>query len=54
MAQRRGATYAHGPVLAMNPWFADLILAEVLEETLAPLSGAADLLYAERRRALLA
>jgi hypothetical protein len=51
---RLWATYAHGPVLAMNPWFADLILAEVLEETLAPLPGAADLLYAERRRALLA
>jgi CobQ-like glutamine amidotransferase family enzyme len=42
------ATYAHGPVLAMNPWFADLVLASVLGEELEPLTSAADLLYNER------
>ena len=42
------ATYAHGPVLAMNPWFADLILSAVLGEQLEPLASAADLLYDER------
>lgn len=46
------ATYAHGPVLAMNPWLADQILSEVLGETLEPLHTAADLLYEERRRSL--
>jgi CobQ-like glutamine amidotransferase family enzyme len=42
------ATYAHGPVLAMNPWFADLVLEAVLGEALAPLTTAADLLYRQR------
>lgn len=42
------ATYAHGPVLAMNPWFADEVLEEVLGYSLGPLDGAADRLYAER------
>jgi hypothetical protein len=42
------ATYAHGPVLAMNPWFCDEVLSSVLGRTLEPLHGAADLLYAQR------
>ena len=48
------ASYAHGPVLAMNPWFADEILATVLERELTPLETAADLLYARRRQILTA
>lgn len=44
------ATYAHGPVLAMNPWFCDEILSAVLGVELEPLSTAADLLYQERCR----
>ncbi len=47
-APRLWATYAHGPVLALNPWFADEILGEVMGETLEPLSTIADALYAER------
>lgn len=47
-APRLWATYAHGPVLALNPWFADEILAEVTGETLEPLSTIADVLYDER------
>jgi len=27
---KRMASYAHGPVLAMNPWFADRVLERVL------------------------
>ncbi len=46
------ATYAHGPVLAMNPWFCDEILATVLGAELEPLPTIADALYAERCRAL--
>jgi CobQ-like glutamine amidotransferase family enzyme len=46
------ATYAHGPVLAMNPWWADDILSAVLQRDLEPLTTAADLLYAERLRVL--
>lgn len=46
------ASYAHGPLLAMNPWFADHLLGQVLGRTLEPLASAADLLYAERVRAL--
>ena len=42
------ATYAHGPVLAMNPWFADEILEALFGEPLAPLDSVADRLYAER------
>jgi hypothetical protein len=42
------ATYAHGPVLAMNPWFADLVLESVVGEELEPLATAADRLYRER------
>jgi lipid II isoglutaminyl synthase (glutamine-hydrolysing) len=47
------ASYAHGPVLAMNPWFADEILATVLGRELDPLDSEADALYAERRAAIL-
>jgi CobQ-like glutamine amidotransferase family enzyme len=46
------ASYAHGPVLAMNPWFADRVLERVLGFELGPLSMVADQLY-EERRALL-
>ena len=46
------ATYAHGPVLAMNPWFCDEILSAVTGSELEPLSSAADLLYEERCRVL--
>jgi CobQ-like glutamine amidotransferase family enzyme len=46
------ATYAHGPVLAMNPWFCDEIIASVTGGELEPLSSAADLLYQERCRVL--
>jgi CobQ-like glutamine amidotransferase family enzyme len=48
------ASYAHGPVLAMNPWFADEILGTVLGQELDPLETAADLLYARRRQVLTA
>ena len=41
-------TYAHGPVLAMNPWFCDEILESLTGRTLEPLASAADLLYQER------
>jgi hypothetical protein len=40
-------------VLAMNPWFADEILASVLDRELEPLDSVADDLYAERRAAIL-
>jgi CobQ-like glutamine amidotransferase family enzyme len=42
------ASYAHGPLLAMNPWFADEILATVLGRELDPLTTVADQLYNER------
>jgi hypothetical protein len=42
------ATYAHGPVLAMNPWFADKVLARALGRELEPLVTIADQLYDER------
>jgi lipid II isoglutaminyl synthase (glutamine-hydrolysing) len=44
------ATYAHGPVLAQNPWLADLLLGEALDQTLEPLLSVADLLHDERVR----
>jgi lipid II isoglutaminyl synthase (glutamine-hydrolysing) len=50
---RMWATYAHGPVLAMNPWFADEILSTIVDDELQPLATVADDLYAERRSALL-
>ncbi|HQU00108.1 MAG TPA: hypothetical protein PLG60_06345 [Acidimicrobiales bacterium] len=51
-AARLWATYAHGPVLAMNPWFADVVLASVLQRELAVLPSVADQLHAQRLRAL--
>ena len=42
------ATYAHGPVLAMNPWFCDDILSNIVGHDLEPLETAADLLYRQR------
>ncbi len=42
------STYAHGPVLAMNPWFADELLARLVHEELAPLASVADRLYDQR------
>jgi lipid II isoglutaminyl synthase (glutamine-hydrolysing) len=46
------ATYAHGPVLALNPWFADHILSVVAGEELVPLNTVADKLYKGRLDAL--
>lgn len=46
------ATYAHGPVLAMNPWFCDEILSGVTGLELDPLASVADRLYQERSRVL--
>jgi lipid II isoglutaminyl synthase (glutamine-hydrolysing) len=46
--ERIWATYAHGPVLAMNPWFADEILESVLGRSLEPLASVADDLYQQR------
>ena len=46
------ATYAHGPVLTQNPWFADAVLSSVLGYELEPLDSVADLLYEERCRAI--
>lgn len=46
------ATYAHGPVLALNPWFADEVLLAVLGRELEPLTTIADALYVERCAAL--
>jgi CobQ-like glutamine amidotransferase family enzyme len=42
------ASYAHGPVLAMNPWFADKVLGRALGRELDPLVTVADQLYDER------
>jgi lipid II isoglutaminyl synthase (glutamine-hydrolysing) len=50
---RMWATYAHGPVLAMNPWLADEILSTIVGDELEPLPTVADDLYAERRSAVL-
>ncbi len=46
------ASYAHGPLLAMNPWFADAVLERVIGDELKPLVTLADRLYDERRRTL--
>jgi CobQ-like glutamine amidotransferase family enzyme len=46
------ATYSHGPVLALNPWLADALLAASLRIELEPLASVADDLYEQRRRAL--
>lgn len=48
VTERVFATYAHGPVLALNPWFADEVLSAVVGEELEPLATVADRLYAER------
>jgi hypothetical protein len=45
---RLWATYAHGPVLAQNPWLADEVLEEVSGEEITPWPSVADWLYAER------
>ena len=42
------ATYAHGPVLALNPWLADEILGLALGRELEPLATIADRLHRER------
>ena len=47
-APRLIATYAHGPVLAQNPWLADELLSEITGQELAPWSSVADRLYSER------
>ncbi len=52
LTDRLWATYAHGPVLAQNPWLADDILSRVLATPLEPLATVADLLYAQRCRSL--
>lgn len=44
-------TYAHGPVLAMNPGLADALLEDVLGRPLEPLPGVADELHLARVRA---
>lgn len=46
------ATYAHGPVLAINPWWADSLLEMVIRAPLEPLTSIADQLYSQRRRTL--
>ncbi|MDE3081980.1 MAG: glutamine amidotransferase [Acidobacteriota bacterium] len=53
-APRLWGTYAHGPVLALNPWFADEILADVLGAPLEPLASVADVLYEERLASVMA
>ena len=42
------ATYAHGPVLAMNPWLCDRLIESVTGEHLNALETIADRLYAQR------
>ena len=42
------ATYAHGPVLAQNPWFADELLSVALGRDLEPLATVADQLHRTR------
>ncbi len=52
-APRVWATYAHGPVLAQNPWWCDEILAEMYGHSLEPLASVADRLYDARVAALV-
>ncbi len=50
---RRGSifgTYAHGPVLAQNPWLADELLSLAVGRELEPLSTVADELHRRRVR----
>jgi len=42
------ATYAHGPVLAQNPWLADELLSVALGRELEPLTTVADQLHRAR------
>lgn len=42
------ATYAHGPVLALNPWLADEVLSELSGQPMTPWGSVADRLYSER------
>ena len=42
------ATYAHGPVLAQNPWLADELLSVALSRDLEPLETIADQLHRAR------
>lgn len=42
------ATYAHGPVLAQNPWLADELLSVALGRDLEPLATVADQLHRAR------
>jgi len=42
------ATYAHGPVLALNPWFCDEIIAVLANRELDELATVADELYRRR------
>ncbi|HEY5303061.1 MAG TPA: hypothetical protein VIJ86_03280 [Acidimicrobiales bacterium] len=51
-SERLWATYAHGPVLAQNPWLADEILVAISGAPLAPWPSVADRLYAERCAAI--
>ncbi len=46
------ATYAHGPVLAQNPWLADEVLSTVTGRTLVAWPSVADRLYAQRSEQL--
>lgn len=46
------ATYAHGPVLAQNPWLADELLGLALGRDLEPLVSVADQLHRERVEAV--
>lgn len=50
--ERAWGTYAHGPVLALNPWLADEVLVSVTGDEMAPLASVADRLYAERLASL--
>ncbi len=45
-------TYAHGPVLAMNPWLCDHLLESALGRPLEPLDTVADRLHQARLTAL--
>jgi CobQ-like glutamine amidotransferase family enzyme len=45
---RLWATYAHGPVLAQNPWLADEVITAITGRELPPWPSVADRLYDER------
>lgn len=45
-------TYAHGPVLAQNPWFADELLGLAVGRDLEPLATVADELHRSRVQAV--